>query len=189
MRAAVCGAAATCFSVIHVMCEEASKSDLGGTCREAFGLLKEARVSFDVSRLGVLYRRTDLEKKTGALHAEMAATASLGGTGDALMRDAVALTKDGEAVAAEQASLDALDATLTDVEAVVVSKARELVMDLGFVVAREEHELSVARFAMDTAQRLVRCYEEMGRAEDTRTLAGLRERLGKFKVCCAAHSL
>ena len=185
VSAAVCRAAETCFSVIHAMCEEASKSDLGGTCVEAFGLLKEARISFDVSRLGVLYRRTDLEKRSAALHAEMAMAEALGGTGQALMRDAVALTKDGEALVAEQASLDALDATLTDVEAVVVSKARELGLDLGVMAAREEHELAVARVATGTAKTLVRCYEEMGRSEDTRTLAGLRERLSRFTVRCA----
>ncbi len=185
LRAAVCRAAETCFSVIHVMCEEASKSDLNVTCVEAFKLLKKARISFDVSRLGVLYRRTDLEKKTAAHDAEMTMAAALGGTGEALMRDALGLVQEDKALAAEQASLDVLDATLTDVEAVVVSKARELELDLGVMAAREEHESKVARVATSTAKTLVRCYEEMGRSDDTRPLAGLRERLSRFTVRCA----
>ena len=175
-------AAERCFRVIHDMCEEASRSDLGGTCTEAFKLLMEARVAVDISRLGVLNSRTEVEKKTAVLHAQLTMAASLCQGTNALMREAEGLKKDGEEVAIEQAVVDKLDATLTDVEAVVMSKARDLGVDLGVVQAREDHELAVARAATQTARTIIKCYEEMGRFEDTRAIAGLQERLIKYTV-------
>jgi hypothetical protein len=160
------------------VCEEAIRSDLRGTCTEAFKLLTEVRVAFDVSRLSLLCRSAELEKGNAMLHARLALAASLGEGGETLERDAQNLGKEDADIKAEQAALDALDARLVGVEEVVAATAQGVGLEFG--AAREGDE--VAAKVVVTARALMQCYEDTRRTADASACAGRRERLRSFMV-------
>ena len=177
----VCRAAVACFDVIHRMCMDASGVDLGATCTKAYALVADAAFAFDVSRLGVLHRRTELEQSRAEFDAGKRKSGHLLNTRK-LRSLAVELEAGDKESSGEMERLDALDARLTVVQEVVTDKAKELGIDLGEAAARDAHTIKIERFVMETVEGLMESYAVIGRLEHTDRIRRLVDCLKELGV-------